>query len=678
MRPARALRSSTALLTVLGLLHAPLASAQVVVPDATAGTPSVTPQPASSGEVEALASRPSKQRDLPPYAKHALLKEKIKYVFVLFQENRSFDGYFGTFPGANGLFSQSSNKTPGFVQRIVNTDGSVGTISPFLVTKTVKDVNGKTVPLYPEDLADVDHSHTGIDIGIDLNNNNVTRLDRFALDNEGLTTLNGQIVAKSTMLPPTTNPTLAQKQAGEVVMSHVDCDTVPFMWRYADRFALMDNFHMTVDGPSTPNAIAMIAGQAGETQWVLHPNQAASEPVTGDPGPFPGSNLDTAAKKPAYGQDENPNTPAPAQTYASLPLSFMGPKIESIIKSDENPAMDLLDVQDDIKFIAGANHTQVPWGWYQEGYDHEPFDPAGPSSHSSYIVHHNGPQYFGYVGDNPKEQLHLHGLNDFFRDIGNGALPADNAVIYLRGGFNNLDGLKPVDPNPTVQAAFAGNDDHPAYSDSQISEALLADEINAIAASPYWKNSAIVITYDETSGFYDHAAFSPRSFAPDGGAYAGGQRIPALVISPYAQAHTVLDQYAEHSSIIKFINNLFSLTPLAELPDEAYARKQGRALYGQASLGPADSDKVVAMSDLSEAFDNNRLLGLLPPLPPSYATIPASTVTTLPHYGGNGCKALGITPTDYVNGKPIDPPPADFNPRPTATPGIPTSGTWTP
>ena len=71
-------------------------------------------------------------------------------------------------------------------------------------------------------------------------------------------------------------PTLAQKQKGELVVSHVDCDTVPFLWNYADRFTLFDNFFDTVIGPSTPNAIAMIAGQSGLTQWVEHPDAATT------------------------------------------------------------------------------------------------------------------------------------------------------------------------------------------------------------------------------------------------------------------------------------------------------------------------------------------------------------------------------------------------------------------
>ena len=63
-----------------------------------------------------------------PYLSHEekleLLRKKIKYVFVLFQENRSFDFYFGTYPGARGLFSQPEGQTPGFVQPIVKTDGT--------------------------------------------------------------------------------------------------------------------------------------------------------------------------------------------------------------------------------------------------------------------------------------------------------------------------------------------------------------------------------------------------------------------------------------------------------------------------------------------------------------------------------------------------------------------------
>ena len=674
-------KSSCAAIATIAMLQPGVVLAQ--------SPPMIEVAPKSGPIVQGFINHINGQTYLSHEQKLDLLRKKVKYVFVLFQENRSFDHYFGTYPGARGLFTQPASKTPGFVQPIVNIDGSVGSISPFLIPQTVKDVNGKTVQIYPADTDSIDHSHTGIDNSLDVDANKVAHNDRYALDEEGLTTLNGKIVLRSTGLPPTSPPSLAQKQKGELAVAHIDCDTIPFLWQYADRFTLFDNFHQTVIGPSTPNAIAMIAGQSGETQWALHPSEGSNntgsqtvaisggEPVVGDPGPFPGSNFDESPIKPPYNPgDENPNTPALNQTYATLPLSFMGKSIEKIVASDENPALDLLDVQDDIKKIASNKLPPVNWGWYQEGYDHEPTDGTGPATYASYIIHHNGPQYFGYIGDNPKVASNLHGLNDFFGAVANKQLPDNGGVFYVRGGYDNLDGLKPVDQNPAVQKAFPGNDDHPGYSDAQISEALLADEINAIAASPYWKDSAIIITYDETDGLYDHQPPNIRSFDPEGNPLEGGPRIPAIVISPYSNVHSVSHEYSEHSSVIKFIDELFNLTPLGQLPDEVKGFELGEKEFGQKELGPADA--LTSMGDLFSAFDNDRLNGRVPTLPAEYAMIPSKTVLSLPHFGGEGCYALNIVPTDYVNGKLIDPAPADFNPRPNSTPGLPTSGTWTP
>ena len=283
---------------------------------------------------------------------------------------------------------------------------------------------------------------------------------------------------------------------GELALGHHDCNTIPFLWNYADRFTLFDNFHQTTIGPSTPNAIAMIAGQTGETQWALHPSQpgiTAIVPVTGDPGPFAGSNLDTSADKPPYGPDENPASPNGNLTFASLPLSFMGKKINQIIAQDENPTADLLDVQQDITTIASKN-PNVNWGWYQQGFGPEPFDGTsfvgggsvgescsnspGPGvisgcnwpEHGSYIVHHNGPQYFGYLGDNRTEQANMHGLAQFYSDIANQALPEKGGVFYVRGGYGNNDLLTPLVPDNSTTgnqtSLFAGNDDHPGYSDT--------------------------------------------------------------------------------------------------------------------------------------------------------------------------------------------------------------------
>jgi phospholipase C len=622
--------------------------------------------------------------------KLALLRAKIKYVFVLFQENRSFDHYFGTYPGANGLFNHGPHPTnaqvPGFTQYIVNTDGSVGTITPFLIPQTVKGVaiggGSATVNLYPADTTSVDHSHSGIVNGIHLVGG-VAQNDRFVLNAEGFTTDgSGNVITKSGVpVASATPPSLAIKQKGELLVAHIDCDTIPILWNYADKFTLYDNFKMTVNGPSTPNAIAMIAGQSGETQMVLHPGEASTDtanatvaasgglPVFADPSPFPGSNLDFSAVKPPFGpNDTSPANPTFNLTFASLPLSFMGKNIHTTIISDQNPALDLADVQGDIASISTQN--AVNWGWYQEGYDHEPTDGAGPTTNASYITHHNGPQYFGYVGDNPVVAQNLHGLGDFFSDISSGAIKP--GVFYVRGGYGNNDGLTPASPSAAVKATYSGSDDHPGYADAQISEALLADEVNAIVNSGYWNQSAIIITYDETDGLYDHVPPVTREWAPNGDPESPGSRIPTIVMSPYSATHTISHVSSEHSSVIKFIDELFGLKPLADLPVESAARKEGKALFGQPYLGPADAG-VPGVGDLFEAFDNARLTGAAAPVPGNYALVSNANALTLPQFGGKGCRALNITPTDYTASGLIDPAPADFNPRSTLQLGVPTT-----
>ncbi|MGO9777218.1 MAG: phospholipase C [Terracidiphilus sp.] len=639
--------------------------------------PDVTIAPKSSALVSAQIIDPASEPAITQAEKLRLIRDKIKYVFVLFQENRSFDFYFGSYPGADGLYAGAGGpyaygQPPGFTQLLVNTDGSLGIITPFRIPATVTDAKGKTVPLYPADIASVNHSHTGIARKIALDANGVAQNSEYALTEEGVTMKDGM---------PSKAPTLERKQFGELVMAHVDCDTAPFLWRYADRFTLFDRFMDTIIGPSTPNAIAMISGQGGETQWMLHPDAVAAGgqgkdavvPMVADPAPYWGSALDTADKLNQPQAVKSAKSISKNLTFASLPLSFMGDAIEETTAADYDPDFDLPDVQQDIEKIAGRAVKAVDWAWYQQGYDHEINDASWKASHEGYIAHHNAPQYFGYVANNPQASTHLHGLSEFFDAIAKKQLP-ESGVFYLRGGYGNIRGWKPLDPNPKLADVYSGNDDHPGYSDTQISEGLLAEEINAIAASPYWSESAIIITYDESDGLYDHAQPRVRSHDTNGLPLEQGPRIPAIVISPYAVAHGVSHVPSEHSSIIKFVDDLFNLIPLADLPDEMRARQIGADKFGQPNLGPAD-DKVEGVGDMSSAFDALRLMGKRAPLSAEYATIPAAEITHFPHANGAGCKQLEITPTDWALPNPV---PTDFNPRPDTSPGVPTAGGWTP
>jgi phospholipase C len=663
------LRTCSAWIAVAALLQPPLAFAQM------APGPMINPQPDPAGDVAKVFVAPAGDPALPEAQMVQLLRAHVKYVFVLFQENRSFDSYFGSFRGANGLFSDGAKPRPaadtlGFNQKILNTDGTTGEVQPFLIGPDQ----------HAADTDDVDHSHVRMAKKMDLVGLDA-KMDKYALVEEKKYTPAGA-----------NHPPLAARQMGELTMAYEDCDTIPFLWDYANRFVLFDNVFQTTIGPSTPNAIAMISGQSGETQWVKHPAEAhagspTTVPVMSDPIAFWGSKSDKTTgpqRQPANLTGEksgkNGSNTAPNLTFASLPLTLAGQSVTDVTAKDLAAKTDLADVQKDIPFIAHDKQAAMNWGWYQEGYDREPNEPAtAPSggSHDSYIGHHNGPQYFGYISNNPLMTDHEHGLGDFFADMAAQRLPS-SGVFYVRGGYQAINGMKPAYNDGSreakaVQALFQGDDDHPGYSDAGISEALIAREVDAIARSPYWKNCAIIVTYDESEGDYDHVPPRILSFDPGGLPLSRGPRIPLIVISPYARAHVVSHEEGDHNSVIKLLDAVFNIPPLADLPDELQARLDGEDPnfngpqgYKQTNLGPHD-DHTPGTGDLFSAFDPERLTGKAAPLPASYAEIPDDVVNALPPYGGHGCKAIGVTTEDRVQNI-VNHIPADFNPRPLSNP----------
>jgi len=589
-------------------------------------------------------------RPEPPLSHEQLLslvQKNIKYVFVIYQENRSFDSYFGTFPGANGLFSQLPSDTPGFVQTIVNSDGTTGTISPFRIGPDQ----------YAADTDDIDHSHARIVAKMDVQNS-VALMDKFA-------------VTEELKYSPTGNPSIEAKQFGELAMAYEDCDTVPFLWAYADRFVLFDNIFQSMTGPSTPGNLAIIGAQTGQTQWVFHPDLSADVPVFNDNDPFWGSPSDKSANPlpvnptdfPGFGTQVN-------LTFATLPLSMLLNAASTVTSADPTASTDLADVKDDVALLSKLTKPAVSFGWYEEGFDKEVSDNEGPTdangTHASYVTHHNGPQYFGYVANTPALRAQLHGLGDFYDDVKNRHLPSSGGVFFIKGGYTNNLGLKPVDPDPTVQKNFLGDDDHPAYSDAQISEAMVAETINTIAASPYWPQSAIIITWDDSEGDYDHVPPPVAYSGPDKSIYSYGPRVPLILISPYAKLGYISHEQGSHASVVKFVDSVFGLPPLATLPDELLARYLGLVEFGQDNLGPEDAI-TPGVSDLLDAFSTSRLMGLADPLSPDFVMIDPAYIMSLPQTTGLGCADLGITTTDRVLGIKNNIP-ADFNPRPKTNP----------
>ena len=147
--------------------------------------------------------------------------------------------------------------------------------------------------------------------------------------------------------------------------------------------------------------------------------------------------------------------------------------------------------------------------------------------------------------------------------------------------------------------------------------------------------------------------------------------MPLIVISPYARAHVVSHAEGDHNAVIETIEALFDLPPLASLPEEKAALLAGTDAkfngpngFVQHHLGPRDLN-TSETDDLLSAFDPARLAGRRPPLPASQAMIPDEVVAALPHYGGKGCSAIGVTPTDRASPGAV---PEHFNTLPASLP----------
>lgn len=505
------------------------------------------------------------------------LRAHVKHVFVIYQENRSFDSYFGTYPGAENLASPDA-QSHGFRQY-----DPLGNqwVTPFRITDS--------------DTADADHSRTGLITKADGG-----RMDLFVSTEE------------SGLLARGYSREDAQR-IGLLTMAHEDCDTVPFLWKYAHGFSLYDHFFQGMYGPSTPGNIDLIAAQTGQTQWarnatqqVAPNNQGPGVPVVDDEepafGPYPGS-------PPAVRQYD--------QTYATVLLTLSGEKATQA-KNDSD------DIHRDISSLAKEGKPAVPWGWYQEG-----FTMDSKSSSSAYVSHHNAVQYFGYLRNNAYFWRGVHDLRELLPAIQKGTL-GDRSVVFVKGGYQNPFGWKPANKSPYVQIHFNGDDDHPGYADSQISESLVATVVNAVARSPYWKNSAILVLWDDSEGFYDHVAPPKFERCPDGHPCGDGPRVPALLISPYARSGGIVSDAADHASFVKFLGAIFNLPALASLPDEAPYLPEG----------PRDADP--RLSDLTGGFDPQRLSGAVPPIAASQAIIPDDIVNAFP--AKMSCASLGIHP----------------------------------
>ena len=176
------------------------------------------------------------------------------------------------------------------------------------------------------------------------------------------------------------------------------------------------------------------------------------------------------------------------------------------------------------------DEKNISWGWFSGGWN----DAVAGHPDPLFQFNHQPFAYFAKYGNGtPGQAAHLHDEQDFLRAAHDNTLPA---VAF-------------------VKPAGADNE-HPGYADLARGQQHVADLVKAVQQSPAWADTAIIVTYDESGGFWDHVA------PPKGDRWGPGTRVPAIVISPYAKKGFVDHTQYDSTSILKLIEERWTLAPL--------------------------------------------------------------------------------------------------------------------
>ena len=160
---------------------------------------------------------------------------------------------------------------------------------------------------------------------------------------------------------------------------------------------------------------------------------------------------------------------------------------------------------------------------------------------------------------NPRSVAHLQDETDFFTDVTNNTLPA---VCFI----------KPLGPD----------NEHPGYASLLQGQMHVSNIVAAVQANPaLWAHTAIIVTYDEHGGRWDHVTPPVRDI------WGPGLRVPGIIISPLGKTNYVDHTQHETLSILKTIENRFGLAPLTT------------SVANSSSLASAFNDAVASTPELS-------------------------------------------------------------------------------
>ncbi|MDF2258209.1 phospholipase C [Streptantibioticus ferralitis] len=483
---------------------------------------------AASGTAPAIAA--------PDHGGPVRTATPVKHLVVIFDENISFDHYFATYPKA------------------ANTDGSKFTASP----KTPKDTNNlANAGLLTKNPNQYAPQRLGSSQAMTCDQNHEYAAEQYAY--------NGGKADQ--FVQNTDSGKCSGNLFGEpgLAMDYYDGNTVTALWNYAQHYTLNDKSFGSGYGPSTPGALELISGQ---THGVV-----SVDPASG--------------------------TEHPKQTAKPDPYTVQSPNAKGVgtVINDPDPAFDDCANKDHtaknaLAKMAGPNIGDrlnakgVSWGWFQGGF--RPSTPwngrqgsyalckgtthtnVGGAAVEDYSPHHNpfayyqstsnphhvAPASLGEIGHSGRAN-HNYDLSDFDTVVKAGKLPS---VSFLKAGEYQ--------------------DGHAGYSDPIDEQHFLVKEINEVQKSPQWRDTAVVVAYDDSDGWYDHVYAPPLNGSKDsakgsdgkatdspgcqaGPAAAGGYadrcgpgtRQPLLLISPFSKVNSVDHTQTEQTSITKFIED---------------------------------------------------------------------------------------------------------------------------
>ena len=245
--------------------------------------------------------------------------------------------------------------------------------------------------------------------------------------------------------------------------------------------------------------------------------------------------------------------------------------------------------------LAGElTNKTVSWTWYDGS-----TDPLAPSIWNVLPL-------FTYFQNNPAQlSSHVKSTGSFVTDILNGQLPAVSWIIP--GSW------KP--PNyPLACTGVAVSEHPPARGDCGMD--YVSYLVNHVMNSNYWGSTAIVISWDDYGGFYDHVP------PPVVDGFGEGFRVPTLVISPWSRPHFIDHSFYEFASLLKLAENIFSLLV----------------------LGARDS--LANVGDLTNSFDYNQ--SPLPPLTEPANFVYQPPLNYVPYIIYGAIAAAGIIATGVV------------------------------